>query len=162
MIGNGALPRHGCSYAGSFILRQYLAHVLLPGLVPHKSFLWPPRGARSAHRPSPTTAAPPCLLPRLAVAKHDEKYRIVVDDKVWKNTFDLAWQPVFSPGGSEVAVKIERNGKYSIAVNDRLWDQECDAIWDPVFSPGGNKILLKTLQGNVYSRRVISIEDILG
>jgi hypothetical protein len=86
----------------------------------------------------------------------------VVDDNVWKNTFDMAWQPVFSPGSSEVAVKIERNGKYSIAVNDQLWDQECDAIWDPVFSPEGDKILLKTLQGDLYTRRVISIEDILG
>jgi Tol biopolymer transport system component len=97
-----------------------------------------------------------------AVAKHDEKYMIVVDDKVWKNTFDMAWQPIFSPGSSEVAMKIERNGKYSIAVNDQLWDQECDAIWDPVFSPEGDKILLKTLQGDLYTRRVISIEDILG
>jgi hypothetical protein len=97
-----------------------------------------------------------------AVGKHDARYMIVVDDKVWKNTFDMAWQPVFSPSGSEVAVKIERNGKYSIAVNDRLWDQECDAIWDPVFSPDGHKILLKTLQGGLYTRRVIATEDILG
>jgi hypothetical protein len=96
-----------------------------------------------------------------ALAKHDEKWLIVVDGAVWKNTFDMAWQPVFSPGGGEVAVKVERNGKYSIAVNDQLWDQQCDAIWDPVFSPEGDKLLLKTLQDGRYVRRVVSVEDIL-
>jgi len=73
----------------------------------------------------------------------------------------MAWQPVFSPGGSEVAVKIERNAKYSVAVNDQLWDQECDAIWDPVFSPEGDKLLLRTLQEGIYTRRIISVEEIL-
>ena len=73
----------------------------------------------------------------------------------------MVWQPVFSPGGREIAVKIEKNGKYSIAVNDCLWNEECDAIWDPVFSPEGDKILLRTLQEGIYTRRVISVEDIL-
>jgi len=80
---------------------------------------------------------------------------------VWQNSFDRVWQPVFSAGSEAVAVKIEKNGKYSIAINDRLWDQMCDAIWDPVFSPEGDKILLRTLQDGIYTRSVLSVEDIL-
>ena len=87
---------------------------------------------------------------------------MVVDGRVWKNTFDRVWQPVFSTDNQAVAVKIERNGKYSIALNDHLWGQECDAIWDPVFSPEGDKILLRILQDGIFSRRVISVKEILG
>ena len=86
---------------------------------------------------------------------------IVVDGTIWKNNFDMAWQPVFSPTGKAVAAKIERNGKYSIAVNDRVWDKQCDAIWDPVFSPEGDKILLRTLQDDCYTRHVLAVEEIL-
>jgi len=80
---------------------------------------------------------------------------------VWKNTFDMAWRPVFSPNPNDLAVKVERNGRYTIAFNDRTWQEEYDALWDPVFSPAGDRILLRTIQDGKYIRKVIRVKDIL-
>ncbi len=73
----------------------------------------------------------------------------------------MAWKPVFSPNNRDVAVKIEKNGKFSIVLNDKLWDQTCDAIWDPVFNLDGDKILVRTLQDGKFTRRVISVKELL-
>ena len=84
---------------------------------------------------------------------------MAVDGAVWQNSFDMAWQPVFSPGGETVAVRVEKNGKYTIALNDKLWKQECDALWNPVFSPDGDKLLVRSVEAGVYHRRVVSVAE---
>jgi hypothetical protein len=99
---------------------------------------------------------------RIAIAgKHNDKWEIAVDDRKWKNAFDMIGRPVFCPGSKAVAAKVERNGQYSVAVNDRVWREAYDAVWDPVFSPAGDKLLLRTLKDGKYTRRVISVNDIL-
>ncbi|MGD9219489.1 MAG: WD40 repeat domain-containing protein, partial [Desulfobacterales bacterium] len=96
-----------------------------------------------------------------AAAKNDGHWHIVVDGVVWQNAFDRVWQPVFSPTGEMIAAKIERNGKYSVAVNDRIWDQAVDVIWDPIFSPESDKMMLRTLKDGIYTRKILSVEEIL-
>ena len=87
---------------------------------------------------------------------------VAVDGAVWKNTFDMAFKPVFSPDGKQLAAKVEKNGKYTIALNDRLWERQCEAAWDPVFSPGGDRILLRTVEDGAYYRRVLPVEELTG
>jgi hypothetical protein len=67
---------------------------------------------------------------------------------------------VFSPDGSRMAAKVQKNGQYTVAVDDRLWSHQCDAVWDPVFSPDSQKILLKSLEDGSYYRRVIPVTDL--
>ena len=95
-----------------------------------------------------------------AVAKQDGIFRIVADGSVWKDAYDMAWQPVFSPDGNRLAAKVQKNGKYTVAMDDRLWSHRCDAVWDPVFSPDSQKILLKSLEDGSYYRRVIPVTDL--
>ena len=84
----------------------------------------------------------------------------IVDGGVWKDAFEMAWKPVFSPDGNRLAAKVQKNGKYTIAMDDRLWSHQCEAVWDPVFSPDSQKILLKSLEDGSYYRRVIPVTDL--
>jgi len=83
-----------------------------------------------------------------------------VDGAGWKNVFDMAWKPVFSPDSKYVAAKVEKNGKYTIAMNDRLWQRECEDVWNPVFSSEGDKILIRSIEEGTYYRRVIPITEL--
>ncbi|KPK15620.1 MAG: hypothetical protein AMK69_27460, partial [Nitrospira bacterium SG8_3] len=82
------------------------------------------------------------------------------DGEVWKNTFDMAWKPVFSPDGKTVVAKVEKKGKYTFATNDRLWSRDCEAVWDPVFSPDGEKILLRSVEEGKYYRRILPVAEL--
>jgi hypothetical protein len=72
----------------------------------------------------------------------------------------MAWKPVFSPDGTVVAAKVEKNGHYTYTVNDKSWDVSCDNAWEPVFSPDGACLMLRTIEGDEYIRRIIPVTDI--
>ncbi|RLB97341.1 MAG: WD40 repeat domain-containing protein, partial [Deltaproteobacteria bacterium] len=81
------------------------------------------------------------------------------DGKAWDIKCDMVWKPVFSPDGSKVAAKIDKNGKRTIAVNGKLWNKMCDEVWEPVFSPDGSKILCRSVEDGKYYRRVIPVSE---
>jgi Tol biopolymer transport system component len=97
-----------------------------------------------------------------AIGKQNGSYRIIVDDSVWPQTFDMAWAPVFSPDGRQAAAKVEKKGKFTFSIDGRLWNGQADAAWAPVFSPDGRKILFRTIENGSYVRRVLSVSDIAG
>jgi WD40 repeat protein len=43
-----------------------------------------------------------------ALAKEGETFRVVVDGSPWSDAWDMAWKPVFSPDGKDVAAKVEK------------------------------------------------------
>ncbi|MFO7726720.1 MAG: WD40 repeat domain-containing protein [Desulfonatronovibrio sp.] len=89
-----------------------------------------------------------------AVGKNQDKWFIVVSGDTWKESFDMAWQPVFSNDETMVAAKVEKNGKYFIVINGKIYDQEFDFVCDPVFSPDSKKILIRGVIGFQYVRIV--------
>ena len=76
--------------------------------------------------------------------------------------WDMAWKPVFSPDGKDVAAKVEKNGQYTYTVNNRVWSKAVDAAWDPAFSPDGKLLMLRTIESGEYIRRVIPVSGIAG
>ena len=97
-----------------------------------------------------------------AVAKDREKWRILVDDRLWPGDFDMVYQPVFSPGSDTVAVKVEKAGKFGLVLNGKPWSVKFDAIWEPVFSPDGTHIMVRSIENDVYSRRVMPVSTLTG
>jgi Tol biopolymer transport system component len=71
----------------------------------------------------------------------------------------MAWPGVFSPDGSHVAAKVERDNAYTFVLDGKELDESFDQIWDPVFSPDGEKILLRYIKDDEYLRRVMRVED---
>jgi hypothetical protein len=100
---------------------------------------------------------------RLAAAvKRRGRWSVAVDGKVWPETYDRVWRPVFSPDGRDVAARVERNGTFTVAVNGRPLAGEAEAAWDPAFSPDGRKLMTRTVEGGVYRRRVLPVDQIAG
>jgi hypothetical protein len=83
-----------------------------------------------------------------------------VDGHAWKNTFDMVWNPVFSPDGGLVATKFEKNGKKGFVVNDQFLDFSCEDAWPPAFSPDGSNILLRSVENDIYFRRIIPVSEL--
>ncbi|WP_038054822.1 electron transfer complex subunit TmcD [Thermodesulfobacterium hydrogeniphilum] len=94
------------------------------------------------------------------IAKHNNKYLVVVDDKVWPDSFENAWDPVFSPQGDKVALRAEKKGKFFIVANGKIGKTAYEWLWDPIFSPDGSKILIRGIENGKYVRRVLSIDEI--
>ena len=87
---------------------------------------------------------------------------IAVDGVPWGETFDMVWDPVFSPNGDTVIAKVEREGRFSIAINGKVWDHNFEALWEPAFSPDGTKVLIKAVEDGKYYRRVVTLQEIIG
>lgn len=84
-------------------------------------------------------------------------WRVMVNDKVWDGSWDMAWRPVLSSGGKHVAVKVEKAGKQTVVIDGRVHDQEYDRVFQPVFSPDGNKLLIPAINKNDFLRIVIPV-----
>ena len=74
---------------------------------------------------------------------------------MWRETFDMVWDPVFSPSGDRVAAKVERGGRFAIAVDDAIWSPWFDALWEPFFSPDGSRVLVRAVENGDYLRQVV-------
>ncbi|HQF25953.1 MAG TPA: hypothetical protein PL065_20975, partial [Polyangiaceae bacterium] len=48
----------------------------------------------------------------LAKVERDGRYRLVANDRLWKPTFELLWDPVVSPDGKHVLVRGVVDEKY--------------------------------------------------
>jgi len=96
------------------------------------------------------------------LAKDEETFRVVVDGSPWSDAWDMAWKPVFSPDGKDVAAKVEKKGQYTYTVNNRVWSGSCDFAWEPVFSPDGTQLMLRTVEAGNYIRRIMPVSEIVG
>jgi hypothetical protein len=72
----------------------------------------------------------------------------------------MLWNPVFSPDGSQILAKAEKNGKYLIVVNGRSTNRAYDRLWDPIISDDGQNVLLRFIEDGKYHRQVIPIGDL--
>jgi hypothetical protein len=72
----------------------------------------------------------------------------------------MIWDPVFSPDGTTVIAKAEKNKKYFVVIDGKAGKKKYDALWSPVFSPDGGKVLVRCIEGGKYYRRVIPINDL--
>ncbi len=48
----------------------------------------------------------------VAIAERDGVFFIVLDGKIGKDTFDMLWEPVFSPDGDKILIRCIKNGRY--------------------------------------------------
>lgn len=96
-----------------------------------------------------------------ALAKDDDQWTVLVDDKRWKNRFDRIWPQVFSPDSRHIMAKVQKNSYYTIAIDDHCWINGCDMLWPPSFNPEGDKVLIRSVENGVYYRRVLPLADLL-
>jgi len=86
--------------------------------------------------------------------------------RAWGETYDMVWQPVFSPDSRTVAAKAEKNGRYTIVIDGKPLKESYQALWNPVFSPDSEKILIKGITGDShggkYFRQVLPVTHITG
>jgi hypothetical protein len=83
---------------------------------------------------------------------------VAVDGVPWQESFDMVWDPVFTPSGEHVLAKVERDGRYAVAVDGRVWSPYFDALWDPVVAPDGRKVLIRAMEDGVYLRQVAALD----
>lgn len=92
--------------------------------------------------------------------KGNDRWTIIVDGVAWDQTFDMIWDPVFSPDSKTIVAKAEINGKYCIVVNGKPGKKFFDALWRPVFSPDGNKLLVRAVTQGKYCRYILNLNEV--
>jgi len=85
---------------------------------------------------------------------------VAVDGQAWPESYEMVWDPVFSPDGKTVLAKVERKGGYTYATGARNWNQQFEKLWDPVFSPDGTKVLVRGVSGGKAVRRVVPLAEL--
>jgi hypothetical protein len=88
---------------------------------------------------------------------NNRDWRVIVDGKVWDGTWDMAWKPLLSSRGGNVAVKVEKGGRQTVIVNGRPLDSDFDRVFEPAFSPDGTKLLIKAMNMGAYFRVVTPV-----
>jgi len=87
---------------------------------------------------------------------------VAVDGVPFQESFEMIWDPVFSPCGQQVLARAEINGGFVILANGRRYPKLFQKLWDPVFSPDGNHVMLKYIEDDRYCRQVVPVEELLG
>jgi hypothetical protein len=95
-----------------------------------------------------------------AGVRHNGAWGIAVDGKPWPETYDMVWDPVFSPDGDRVLAKVERDGRFAVAVDGVVGGPWFEALWDPVVSPDGRRLLVRAVEDGVYIRQVANLADL--
>jgi len=96
-----------------------------------------------------------------AAAKHDGRWTLLVDDRLWDLRLDQIRPPVFSPDGRLVATVVETGGRFGLAVDGRLIPGTYEALWQPVFSPDGDRVLVRGIADGIYRRQVLTTAQLL-
>ncbi len=86
------------------------------------------------------------------------KWQVIVNDQPWLDWHDNAFNPIFSPDGQHLAVRVEKCGKYTIVLDGKIYPQEFSGLWDPIFSPESDKVLIRALEGNLFKRIVAPLK----
>ena len=73
-------------------------------------------------------------------------------------TYDMVWDPVFTPSGDQVAAKVERGGRFAVVVDGKVWSPWYEALWEPVFSPDGTRLLIRAVEKGTYLRQVVPFD----
>lgn len=96
-----------------------------------------------------------------ALACHaNTDYRVVVDGSAWQGPWDMAWKPVFSPDGANVAALVQSGDNFTYLVNNTPVGETFSKAWEPAFSPDSGKVLLRGVQNNALVRMVLPVKDI--
>jgi hypothetical protein len=67
---------------------------------------------------------------------------------------------VFTPDGTRVVAKVERGGSFAVAVDGEVHGPWYEAMWEPVVSPDGKRLLVRAVEGGVYTRNVVPLDDL--
>jgi hypothetical protein len=81
-----------------------------------------------------------------------------MNGEAWNTTFDMVWDPVFSPGSDHVAARVEKNGALSLVIDGRLSRRCYEMLWNPLFSPDGKKLLIRAVEKGKYVRSVVPVD----
>ncbi len=84
-------------------------------------------------------------------------WRVLVDGRLWDGVWDMAWAPVISATGGNVAVKVEKAGRQSIVVNGHVYPRDFTKVWEPQFSPDGTKLLIRAMDKDAFLRIVAEV-----
>lgn len=79
----------------------------------------------------------------------DESFTALVNGKPWKNSFEKAWLPRFSPDGRFTAA-VQQDGEWTLAVDDETWEERFDYLWGTQFSQDGSVIAACIQSGGEY------------
>jgi len=92
--------------------------------------------------------------------RHDGEWGIAVDGETWAESYDMVWDPVFTPSGDRVTAKVERDGRFAIAIDGKVWSPWYDALWEPIISPDGARLLIRAVENGIYIRQVGAVDTV--
>ena len=96
-----------------------------------------------------------------AVFKDKGYWDFAVDQVPWNIKADKLWRPVTDSNNEIIATRMEKDGKYYLVVNGKIYGQAFDQVFEPEISPDNDKILLKAIRDNIYSRQILTLDQIL-
>ncbi|MCK5311500.1 MAG: Tmc redox complex protein TmcD [Desulfobacteraceae bacterium] len=97
----------------------------------------------------------------VAVFKNKECWDIAVNGQAWNIKADKLWRPAISSDNKIFAARMEKDGKYQLVVNGKVYKEQFDMVFEPKISPENDKILLKTIKDGIYTRQILTLDNVL-
>jgi len=115
-----------------------------------------------------------------ALAWDEEAWTLIVDDQVWNNRFDYAWNTGFSKDGEHIMIVFQKDGSYGLCLDDVPWKTVFPGIGHATISSDGSKtaasvqmekisegdiftfqkgVFSTAIDGNVWQERFMNIWD---
>ena len=142
-------------------VRQKMSNAIMEGFVRAKPGFVLPREF-GLFTPEANAAVRTALAEYIAAAvKEGNRWAITTDGVPSRDTFEMVWDPVFSPGGEHVLARAESGGRYWIVADGRKGGKHYDMLWDPAFSSDGRHVLLRYVEDDKYCRQVVAASDLV-
>lgn len=97
----------------------------------------------------------------VAVFKNKGFWDVAVNGKPWNIRADKLWNPVVSSNDQIYATRMEKDGKFFLVVNGKIYKEEFDMVFEPAISSENDKILLKSINNGIYTRQILTLDNIL-
>lgn len=98
----------------------------------------------------------------LAIAYNEKgNWDICLNDCSWGLSAQKVWLPSISLDDATAATRFEKKGRHYLAVDGKICSKSFDQVFQPHVSSDGQAIILTAIKDGVYTRQVLSKEQVV-
>jgi len=91
----------------------------------------------------------------LPVQDEEDEWTLCVNGQPWEKTFELLWNPKFSPDNRLTAL-VQADDERGVAIDGTTWEDTFDYVWNTTFSSDGKYIAAQIKREDKYYSVIVN------